>query len=200
MVPLFTLLLAVTISAQSVPDGAMTREERDYLVEYMKTTQTVLVQAMKGVSEAQWKFKPDEQTWSIANVMEHLILTEAYFLNDLTKKILATPAQSRLATAIASEDRKFAAAIADRSKKGKAPEMLVPTNQWPDKASALQEFRARRGRTIEYVSTTKDALRAHHGGGNNPRDVYQYLVLVAAHTARHTAQIEEVKTHASFPK
>jgi hypothetical protein len=31
-------------------------------------------------------------------------------------------------------------------------------------------------------------------------DAYQLMLLISAHTARHTAQIEEVKAHPNFPK
>jgi hypothetical protein len=30
-------------------------------------------------------------------------------------------------------------------------------------------------------------------------DAYQYLVLMATHTARHTAQIKEVQANANYP-
>jgi len=31
-------------------------------------------------------------------------------------------------------------------------------------------------------------------------DAYQWLLLISAHSARHTAQIEEVKADPNFPK
>jgi len=179
--------------------GGMTDEERSYLKDYMESTRAKLLKAVEGITAAQWTFKPDDKTWSVANVLEHLILTEGYF-QGATQKMLAEAEKPRVASATAEGDRKLAARIEDRSAKAKAPEMLVPTNQWPTLDAARTEFLARRGKTIEYVASTKDALRAHSGSGSNPMDVYHYWVLVAAHSARHTAQIEELKQHPGFPK
>jgi hypothetical protein len=194
---LAALLFASAAFAQG--EGGMKDEERSYLKSYMESTRANLLKAVEGVTAAQWSFKPDETSWSVANVLEHLILTEGYF-HEATKKMLAAPDKPRIASATAEGDRKVAARIEDRSAKAKAPEMLIPTNQWPSVEAARTEFLARRAKSIEYIATTNDALRAHSGGGNNPMDVYQYWVLVAAHSARHTAQIEELKKHESFPK
>jgi hypothetical protein len=192
-------ILLFTTAAFAQADGGMNDEERAYLKSYMESTRANLLKAVEGITPAQWTFKPDAATWSPANVLEHLILTEGYF-QEATKKMLATPEKPRVATATPEGDRKVAARIEDRSAKGKAPEMLIPTNQWPSLDAARTEFLARRAKSLDYLATTKDALRAHSGSSNNPMDVYQYWVLVAAHSARHTAQIEELKKHASFPK
>jgi hypothetical protein len=194
---LVCLLFAVAALGQS--NGGMTDEERTYLKNYMESTRANLLKAVDGLNSSQWTFKPDAATWSVANVLEHLILTEGYF-QGATQKMLADAEKPRVATATAEGDRKLAARIEDRSAKAKAPEMLVPTNQWPTLEAARAEFLSRRGKTIEYLGSTKDALRAHSGGGATPMDVYHYWVLVAAHSARHTAQIEELKQHAGFPK
>ncbi|MBL8174080.1 MAG: DinB family protein [Bryobacterales bacterium] len=179
-------------------DGAMSVEERRWLRSHLESSRDALLAAVDGLTAGQWNFKPDPATWSVANVIEHLILTEGYF-QEATKKMLAEPAKPRIATATAEGDRKFAARIADRSRKAKAPEMLVPTNQWPSLQDASAEFAARRRKSLDYVAQTQDPLRAHSSPGAAPVDVYQYWVLVSAHAMRHTAQIEELKKHPSFP-
>lgn len=196
VLPAFFLAMAV---ARAQGDGAMSDTERTWLREHMEQTRMNLLAAVEKVTAAQWSFKPDEATWSIANVLEHLVLTEGYF-QQATQKMLASPVAARLATATAEGDRKVFERIADRSQKAKAPEMLVPTNQWPTLEAAVAEFIFRRQKTIDYLGETKDALRAHASGGKSPMDAYQYWVLVSAHSARHTAQIEELKQHPGFPK
>jgi hypothetical protein len=45
-------------------------------------------------------------------------------------------------------------------------------------------------------------LRAHAAPhpAFGPLDAHQWILLVAGHSARHTLQIEEVKTAAGYPK
>jgi hypothetical protein len=64
---------------------------------------------------------------------------------------------------------------------------------------ALQDFAEKRAKTIEYARTTQDDLRAHVTPG--PRvDGYQYLLMMAGHSERHVAQMNEVKTATGYPK
>jgi hypothetical protein len=52
-----------------------------------------------------------------------------------------------------------------------------------------------------YVKTTTDDLHGH--AGPHPvfkmLDGYQWVLLLSGHSARHTAQIEEVKASAGYP-
>jgi hypothetical protein len=55
---------------------------------------------------------------------------------------------------------------------------------------------------MAYIGSTNDDLKDHFI--NHPAfgtmDLYQELVLLAAHTARHTLQIEEVMASPGFPR
>ena len=55
---------------------------------------------------------------------------------------------------------------------------------------------------MDYIRTTNDDLRDHFYSHPvfGPLDGYQWLLLLSAHSARHTEQIEEVKADPSFPK
>jgi len=55
---------------------------------------------------------------------------------------------------------------------------------------------------MDYVSTTNDDLRDHMGPHPvlGPLDAYQWILLISAHSERHTKQIEEVKADPNFPK
>lgn len=192
------LLTASALYGQAAGEGMMSAEERAWLRSHMENSRDKLLAAIEGMTAEQWNFQPDATTWPAANVLEHLILTEGYF-QEATKKMLADAPKPRIATATPEGDRKFAERIIDRTKKAKAPEMLIPTKQWPTLENAAGEFVIRRQKSIDYISQTQDALRAHSGGAN-PTDVYQYWILVSAHSMRHTAQIEELKAHPAFPR
>src|SRR5450755_3412676 len=81
------LLSAATMFGQSSPAAAeaktaaapsttLTKEERDHAIDYLKETQKAFLASLDGVSDAQWKFKPAPDRWSIAEVAEHIAVTE----------------------------------------------------------------------------------------------------------------------------
>ena len=94
------------------------------------------------------------------------------------------------------------AGVTDRSQKAQAPEVLKPTNKWPTREALVKDFNAARDKTIAWVKSTQEDLRAHAGPhpAFGPLDAHQWVLLLAGHSARHTAQIEEVETAAGYPK
>jgi hypothetical protein len=180
--------------------GAMTAAERAYLIEQLEQSKKNMLASIQGVTDAQWKFKPAPNVWSVAECAEHIVLAEDYIFAG-AQQALKTPAVPRLATANAEADRKLVSAIQDRSKKATAPEPITPSGKFATPADAVREFTARRDKTIAYVKTTQDDLRAHAmEGPAGPMDAYQFLLLLASHSARHTAQIREVQGNAVYPK
>ena len=185
------------VSTARADEGSMTKAERSYLLTQLRTSKTELLSSIKGLTVAQWTFKPAPDVWSVEECVEHLILAEDLLFSS-AGKTMATPAVPRLQNATAEGDRKIVAQVEDRSVKGKAPPAIEPTGRFPTPLSAAQEFTIRRDRTIAFVKTTKGALRIHSGPGPAAAtaDAYQILLVMAAHSVRHTAQIREVE--ASF--
>lgn len=181
-------------------NGQMTQAERAYLLSELRISEKNLLSSIKGLTPGQWTFKPSPDSWSIQECAEHLIIVEDRIFGE-AQKTLNTPAQPRLVNANREGDRKVVEAMEDRSKKVKTPKILEPSGKFPTPESAAQEFAARRSKTIAYVRTTHDALRIHSGDGpsGSPADVYQFLLELAAHSTRHTAQIREVKSATGYP-
>ena len=82
------------------------------------------------------------------------------------------------------------------------PDFLAPMDRWPSPAALEKDFLANRAKTIAYVKTTQDDVRSHMAP--HPEmgvmDGYQWLLLIAAHCERHTAQILEIKAMPGYPK
>ena len=154
-----------------------------------------------GLSPAQWNFKPAPDRWSIAQIAEHILLSED-FLFDRARQMLKSPAlPASTPRADRAQDERDYAQVTDRSRKFKSPPELQPPGRWPSPAALAQAFRQRRNRTIRYVETTQDDLRGHRSGsGADAQDAYEVLVMIAAHTERHLAQINEVKADPRYPK
>ena len=196
MLPLLLYAIAPVFAA----DGSMTPAERAYLLEQLETSKKNMLASIQGLSAAQWTFKPAPEAWSVQECAEHIILAENFIFGG-AQQILKTPAVDRPALSNEEVDRKIVAGVQDRSHKAKAPEAIVPSGKFATPEDAAREFTARRDKTIAYVTTTTDDLRVHVGPGPaGPMDAYQFLLLLAAHSARHTAQIREVRANAGYPK
>jgi uncharacterized damage-inducible protein DinB len=200
MKQLMVLLACAAAPLLAADNGAMTGAERAYLIEQLELSKKNMLASIQGVTEAQWKFKPAPNVWSVAECAEHIVLAEDYIFG-ASQQILKTPAVARLATANAEADKKLVAVIQDRSQKATAPEPITPSGKFATPDDAAKEFTARRDKTIEYVKTTQDDLRVHTmDGPAGKMDAYQFLLLLASHSARHTAQIREVQGNADYPK
>ncbi len=195
------LFAAVTLPLAAASSGALTDGERAFLIEQLEKSKENFLGAITGVSDAQWRFKPAPNVWSVAECAEHIILSEQ-FIFKLSQDLLKTPVVARPASSTAEQDRKIVAGVEDRSKKATAPEPITPSGKFNSSSVAAIEFMRLRDQTIAYVRSTGDELRVHVSNGPplGTADAYQLLVLLAAHSSRHTAQIREVQSNAGYPK
>ena len=196
------LLLPLAAQAQSADAAAkLSDKDRALLVEQLTASRKKLQGALAGLSEEQMRFKSAPERWSIAEVAEHLTLGEDFLRGIITEQILKRPATPNKKSQMA--DEKFMEAIRDRSFKAEAPPQATPKKNWTTVKETMQEFEQRRERTIAFVKATDANLRAHFtpfGPNNAEIDAAQFVLLMSAHVERHTAQIEEVKADAKFPK
>jgi hypothetical protein len=195
-------LAALLILVVTLPVGAQTgtpKTDRDKAVAYLNATRTAFAKSIEGLTEAQWKFKPSPDRWSIAEVAEHIAISESTILELIQTKMLQAPPKK---PDEGLTDEKLITAVTDRTQKADAPEMLKPVNRWATREALLKDFNAARAKTIQWLTTTKEDLRAHATPhpAFGPLDLHQWVLLIAGHSARHTAQIEEVKTAAGYPK
>jgi hypothetical protein len=178
----------------------ITGAERDKLVAHLERTRAIFLKSIDGVGPAQWTFKASPDRWSIAECAEHIVATEGALMG-LVQNLMKSPPPAAPPARRATDDglMKF---IVDRSQKAKAPEMLQPKSKYPSPAEVKADFEKARAASVAYVKSTKDDLRSRFGG-NFPAgslDGYQYLLMMAGHSERHSMQIEEVKTSAGYPK
>jgi uncharacterized damage-inducible protein DinB len=192
--PFIMALLAGTAAAQNITPG-----ERQQAAKYLDDSRDGVVQAVQGLSDAQWKFTPGPTRWSIAEVVEHLALIENFFLDDVCPELFKSPKSSPSAGGAKDTDRLILSKLSDRSTKYQAPDLAVPTGRWTPQ-EALRRFLAAREQTVGFLNTATD-LRLHSVShpAFGPLDGYQWVLAVAAHSARHTQQILEVKAAPNFP-
>ncbi len=174
--------------------------------QYLEKTRHDVIAATEGLSEAQWKFKPAPDRWSIAEIVEHIVITQEVILGPIRKQLASAPAPPA-ERGYREVDDLIVAKLPDRSKKFQAPEVLKPTGSWTESA-ALDRLRKDTAGLIEYLQTTPDLrqhsipappLEAVSGGQYKLMDGYEWLLTAAAHTERHTKQLLEVKADQHFP-
>jgi len=198
------LCLAVSAIAQSAPAASttLTPQEREFALKQYETTRDNFLKSIAGLSQKQWTFKPAPDRWSVAEVAEHITVSESTLMGLIQKQVMQSPAAPEKREQVKGRDEMILQRMPDRSHKAQAPEILRPTGRWVTEADLTKAFEQSRQANIDYVRTTNDDLRDHFF--DHPAfgtlDGYQWLLLLSAHSARHTAQIEEVKADPNFPK
>jgi len=206
----FTLNLSRTTSAAlNVPaqkGRPLTDAERQFLIGQLQRSQKVVADATAGLSEAQVKFKPAPDRWSVLEIVEHLAAIEDLLFGFATGNVMKIPPRPELAErtpeTLKAADQKMLDSMLDRSRKGKAPETAIPTGKFATLPEAIEALKTRRAKVMAYVGTTQDDLRSHASPapGGQFTDAYQFLLVLAGHADRHTLQINEVKATSGFPK
>jgi hypothetical protein len=202
-VVLSVLAISVLAAAPEIATdgGTLNDSERAFLIEQMELSKKAFLGSISGLGDAQWTFKPAPNVWSVQECAQHIILSEG-FIFDTAQQILKSPAVPRPEKSNSEFDHQLAIGVQDRSHKATAPEPIDPVGKALalTPADAARQFTEKRDKNEAYVKTTMDDLRVHVAPGPaGPMDSYQFLILMATHTARHTAQIKEVQANANYP-
>jgi uncharacterized damage-inducible protein DinB len=192
-----SMLLPIAMTAFA---AALTQGERDRAMSELWASRKQFLDSVAGLSPEQWNFKPDDHVWSVAECAEHIAVSEDVIFGLITQKIMQAPAEPGKVSAVTDEF--VLKAVLDRSQKFQAPEILRPTHRFATPQEMLDHFKQSREHTIDYIRDTQEDLRGHLG--DHPvlkaMDAYQWILLLSAHTQRHTAQLNEVKANPKFPK
>ena len=191
-------LLTLTLALAPAFAATLTQAERDRAIAELTASRQQFLDSVAGLSPAQWNFKPDEKTWSVAEC-EHIAVSEDVLLGSIAKTVQGPvdPDKKSVVT-----DEFILKAVVDRTQKFQAPEVLRPTHRFATPQETIDHFKQSREHTIAYVRDTQDDLRDHFF--DHPvlktMDTYQWILLLSAHSQRHTAQLNEVKANPNFPK
>jgi hypothetical protein len=194
---LMALLMMAAATAASAQE--LTQADKDKALQYLESTKKGVFEATKGLSEAQWNFKPARDRWSVAQVTEHIAAAEDFIRGMLKEKVMMSPA-GEPGRDVKKTDAAVLAMVPDRTTKAQAPEPLVPTNRFGSPDGTLKHFLESRATTEDFLKTTTD-LRSHvMESPLGKLDGYEFVLFIAAHSERHTKQINEVKADPNFPK
>lgn len=178
----------------------LTNDERKFVIDMLEENSKKFLADIEKISETQWTFKPAADIWSVAEVSEHITLSEGLLLS-IAQRSLKSPPDNEKANALQGKENAVVERLKDRTQKSQAPESIRPVGKFATKKELIEAFKMAREKTTNYVKTTNDPLKNHvvpHPlfGDLTP---YQWLVMIPAHANRHVAQLEEVKAMKNFP-
>jgi hypothetical protein len=183
----------------------LTQSELDRARTFLNQTQNEVAGATRGLSPAQWDFKPAPDRWSIAENLEHVVMVQEAVLGRVREQLANAPASRNCDRR--QVDDIVITGFPDRTARFTAPEFVYPSGRWTP-SEAFRRLRTNYSLLAEYLETTPDLrqhavealpLKAVTKGAYETMDGYQWVLAAAAHAERHVKQILEVKADSNFP-
>lgn len=195
----FVALLFFSFSKDS--GTKLSQEDREMILKHLTDTKQHMLNVLNGLSEDQLNYKPDPTSWSIAENVEHLALTEKMFVQTVHKGVADGP-KPALRDSVVLKDEQIMPMVADRSQKVKTSEPFEPSGQFGSMEESLDALLSTRADLMEYVETTDDDLRNSFISDLpfGTVDAAQLIVFIAGHMERHVLQMEEVMEDEDFPE
>ena len=196
-------ILANVIVFAAMGQSLWAQEDKNFLIKELQSTEAALLNEIHNLSEEQMNFKPDSNSWSIAQVVEHVAVYDELLFWDLFYGQY-TPERPDLAKKVKGNDKQFLAYATDKSK-GNSPWIALPIGRFGNKEGLMKYFIRFREKIITYIKETECDFRLHFtyrapGGGIwTARDLHQHTLIWIAHTERHTNQIKRIKADNKFP-
>lgn len=166
------------------------------IAQYVDAQRASLLAAAQPLPEPEWATRPQPDQWSVSDVFEHLHRVErgcARLIAKLATEARAAghPPELESESVMGSLDH---AKLLDRDRKLTAPERVAPEGGWSRDAAltALAESRASLHAAIaEADGLALGSIRAEHARLGEI-DLYQWILFVGQHEARHVSQVVEI--------
>jgi DinB superfamily len=186
----------IDTTSPSSAELALTADQIAKASRHLSMTRDLLVESVAGLSTLQWSFRPNDDSWSIAENLEHLVLIEGR-VHAIIGNMSSAP-EAKSGEKQIEMDELILNEVPKRSTKVMAPEPVCPQGRWVGE-EALKCFLANREKTMHLLAAPllRGRVRPHPLFG--PWDGYQWLLATGSHTARHTGQIHEIKADINFP-
>ncbi len=191
------MFVLVSFTAETMK---LTDAEREMAVKELTDSRDEMLSALDGLSDAQLNYKPDAETWSLAEITEHLAITENGIFG-MVEQSLKTPADPSRRGEVKMTDEQILGFIEDRSTKVKTQKQMEPTGQFGDFEATVEAFKDSREDHIDYLKDTNDDLRNHYAQlPFGTLDGLQVILFMSGHTDRHVQQMHELMSGPDFPE
>jgi hypothetical protein len=189
------LLLSGAVCGGPAPRAAEISDlDRQRLVAHLEMTASWFFDEVSELSPAQLAFRPRPDTWSIMEVIDHLVVVGPIYWDDLQRAVKAPPPDRPLT----SRDEDILWYGIDRTNREAAIAPELPKGRLRDLQAALDAYRSAHSRLLQYARSTSDDLR-RRVVDRQGCDAYQWALLISTHEQRHILQIREIKRDPQFP-
>jgi hypothetical protein len=161
------------------------------LLPLLEDSRAFFVETVSAVPETEAARRLTPEAWSIAGIVEHIVLTE----NALLKRF---DAAEKSVESLRNPEREaqMMAGLRNRSNRISAPERAWPAGRFDTLAEALRQFSAAREKTVRFACEHEPELyylRVAHPffGMVNGAEM---LAIIASHSSRHADQILEIRS------
>jgi uncharacterized damage-inducible protein DinB len=165
------------------------------LVTYLDAQRAALLDATAGLPSARWTEHPSAGGWSVADLLEHLQMVEHSCAAVITKRATEARAAGHPAESATSStlDTLDPSGLLDRSLRLDAPARVAPTGKLSgeEARAGIERSRAELNAAIAVADgLALESIRHTHRLGE--LDLYQWILFVGQHEARHVAQMAEI--------
>ncbi|ADY28920.1 MULTISPECIES: DinB family protein [Cellulophaga] len=193
-------LLALLLLGFVPSKQGLNNADKELVVTEMTRTSKKLLKTIKGLSSEQLNFKASPESWSVAECVEHIAISESSIFS-VVEKAVQVPADASKRKEVKFTDDEVIGVMLNRKNKAKAPSAIEPSGKFGSHKETIKAFVAKRKQNIKYAKKTKDNLRNHYGEMSfGTLDGVQLMVFISAHSERHTLQIKEIMNNENFPK
>jgi|AntRauTorckE6833_2_1112554.scaffolds.fasta_scaffold09090_2 hypothetical protein len=185
------VLTALTLFISIHSFAQLSSADRSFAIKYLNATHQNIVDLVKPLSDEAWNYTPEDGGWSVANCLEHILITEATFyemVQGLVEQAELTPDFNN-----SGADGILIGMIANRGTQAQTAAQFEPSGKWSTKQEMLDELKASRKELTQYLNNIDINLR--HLKAPLPFgefDAYQVFLLIGGHSHRHTFQMQEV--------
>lgn len=191
--------------ASSTSEQKLTAQELDQARLFLQQTQNSVVGVTKGLSAAQWTFKPALDRWSIAENLDHIVVVQERVLGPILENLAQAPPPPE-GYDYEQVDRIVINQFPNRLAKFQAPEIVMPAEEFvpSEVLGRLVTNYARLAELLESPGLRRHAIESApikgvSKGTFDLMDGYQWILAAAAHAERHAKQMLEVKADGGFP-
>ncbi|MEO9885294.1 MAG: DinB family protein [Balneola sp.] len=186
------IILPLLIGIFAIPAMAqLSQAERDFAINYLEATHANIVETVQNLPKESFNYKPKNGGWSVSNALEHILLTETAFFGMAQGSL--TNADAKTDEDFSSKDAVLIGMLANRGTKVQTAAPFEPSGKWDSKAKMLAELEKSRSQLVQFISSTDADLRGYSVTIPIGKvDVYQIMLIMSAHSQRHTFQMMEV--------
>ena len=186
----------------------LTPDDRALLTAHLSRTRELVLSEISQLRPDQWTFRPDEETWSIAQCADHIVTIERRVFSMVSKHMQSATPDPQRAAEVQKKTPWILQAVPSRHERVKVPAGIENHTNSATPEEFLNAFEERRAKVLQYVAETQDPLHQHWSRPLTPgfwrsgRSASGFFIgdLCCGSERSHATQMAEVKAHSAYPK